>query len=370
MKTTVCFICLSVKPGGGNKVIFELCDIINRSQQIDYEIISIEGTPVNKEIYSFSKFNNLESRCLGFKSNHPILLLCNLIFTFIYLVLFSHRYKAVIVNSSLLAPIFGFVPSQNIYSYIQGDDYSLFDNRFSAAYQYIVNTYKWLTKNIAYRFYRDRYIFNSHFTYEKFRSIRSKDLQQVNFMLPGVDLEIFKPSATLSKPKKITVSAILRKQPLKGSIDFIGAIANMPKEILDTVDFIGIANEDISNLNIPDSIPVARPSSDRELAEILQKTDVFVVTSYWEGFGLPGLEAMASGCALISSDNGGCNEYTVDGINCALYQPKNVNDLAGKIMSLLEQEELRKELSIAGSITATEHSWQTTFENLQQILGV
>ena len=160
MKTTVCFVCLSVKPGGGNKVVFELCDIINQSQQMEYEIISIEGAPVNKEIYSFSKFNNLQSRCLGFKSNHPVLLFCNLIFTFIYLVLFSHRYKAVIINSSLLAPIFGFVPSQNIYSYIQGDDYSLFDNRFSATYQYIVNIYKWMTKNIAYRFYRDRYIFN------------------------------------------------------------------------------------------------------------------------------------------------------------------------------------------------------------------
>jgi glycosyltransferase involved in cell wall biosynthesis len=370
MKTTVCFVCLSVKPGGGNKVIFELCDIIDRSKQIEYEIISIEGAPVNKEIYSFSKFNNLQSRCLGFKSNHPVFLFCNLIFTFIYLVLSSHRYKAVIVNSSLLAPIFGFVPSQNIYSYIQGDDYSLFDNRFSGIYKHITNIYKWATKNIAYKLYADRYIFNSQFTYERFRSVSSRDLQKVNFILPGVDLEIFKPSATLCKEKKIVVSAILRKQPLKGSVDFIDAIANMPKEILDRVDFIGIANEDISNLNVPNLIPVSRPSSDRELAMLLQKTDVFVVTSHWEGFGLPGLEAIASGCALISSDNGGCNEYAVDGVNCLLYEPKNVNALVEKIIYLLERQDLRKEISIAGSIAAQTHSWQATFENLQELLGV
>jgi glycosyltransferase involved in cell wall biosynthesis len=370
MKTTVCFVCLSIKPGGGNKVIFELCDIISQSKQMEYEIISIEGAPVNKAIYSFSKFNSLQFRCLGFKSNHPVLLFCNLIFTFIYLVLFRHRYKAVIINSSLLALIFGFVPSQNIYNYIQSDDYILFDNRFSGIYQYIVNIYKWGTKNIAYQFYKDRYIFNSQFAYEKFRFVSSRDLTKVNFILPGVDLEIFKPSATLSKQKKITVSSILRKQPLKGSIDFIDAIVNMPKEILDRVDFIGIANEDISNLKVPDLISVARPSSDCELAMLFQQTDVFVVTSHWEGFGLPGLEAMASGCALISSDNGGCNEYAVDGVNCILYEPKNVNDLAKKIISLIEQQDLRKELSIAGLITAKEHSWQITFKNLQELLGV
>jgi glycosyltransferase involved in cell wall biosynthesis len=369
MKNTVCFVCLSVKPGGGNKVIFELCDLINKSKQMEYEIISIDGAPVNRASYSFSKFNNLQSRCLGFKSNHPVFLFCNLIFTFIYLVLFSHRYKAVIVNSSLLAPIFGFVPSQNIYSYIQGDDYSLFDNRFFGVYQYIVNIYKWATKNIAYQFYGNRYIFNSQFTYEKFRSISSRDIQRVNFILPGVDLEIFKLSTPLSKAKKIAVSAILRKQPLKGSIDFVDAIANMPKEILDRVDFIGIANEDISSLNVPDLIPVARPSSDSELAMLFQKTDVFVVTSHWEGFGLPGLEAMASGCALISSNNGGCSEYTVDGVNCILYEPKDLQDLTEKIIYLIEHQDLRKELSIAGSITAQKHSWQATFENLQELLG-
>jgi glycosyltransferase involved in cell wall biosynthesis len=366
-KDKVCFVCISVKPGGGNKVIFELCDIINRSSQLEYEIIAIDGTSSNNTSYSFSKFNNLQTRCLGFKSNHPILLFCNLILTFSYLVLFCHQYKAVIINSSLLAPIFGFIPSENIYSYIQADDYSLFDNRFSAS---IVNIYKWVTKNISYKFYQNRYIFNSQFTYEKFRAVGLRDLQTVNFMLPGVDLDIFKPSATLSTRTKLNISSILRKQPWKGSIDFVSAIANLPQEILDQVNFIGITNEDISNLNIPDLITITRPKSDGELAMLFQETDIFIVNSHWEGFGLPGLEAIASGCALISSDNGGCNEYTVDGVNCILYEPKNVSELTKKITFLLEQNHLQKQLSIEGLNAAKKHSWQTTFENLQEILGI
>jgi glycosyltransferase involved in cell wall biosynthesis len=371
VKNTVCFVCLGVKPGGGNKVIFELCDIINKSAQMEYEIITIEGAPTSNTNYSFSKFNNLHSRCLGFNSSHPILLFCNLIFTFIYLGLFSHRYKAIMINSSLLAPIFGFVPSQNIYSYIQGDDYSIFDNRFSARSQFILDIYKWATKNIAYQMYGSRYLFNSKFTYEKFRATAARDLPVVNFILPGVDLELFNSLATSpAVPAKITVSAILRKQPSKRSVDFFSAMATIPADVRDRINFVGITNEDISNLDIPDSIPIARPNSDRELATLFHQTDIFIVTSQWEGFGLPGLEAMAGGCALISSDNGGCNEYAVDGVNCLLYEPGNVSDLADKIVFLLEDPDRRKSLSIEGLITAKKYSWQATFENLQKFLDL
>ncbi len=50
---------------------------------------------------------------------------------------------------------------------------------------------------------------------------------------------------------------------------------------------------------------------------------IFISTSWWEGFGLPSLEAMACGCALILTDAGGVNEYAIANENCLMYEPKN-----------------------------------------------
>lgn len=43
---------------------------------------------------------------------------------------------------------------------------------------------------------------------------------------------------------------------------------------------------------------------------VYTQVGIFFVTSDWEGWGLTGMEAMASGAVLVSTDNGGINEYT------------------------------------------------------------
>ena len=39
-----------------------------------------------------------------------------------------------------------------------------------------------------------------------------------------------------------------------------------------------------------------------------------MLTSYYEGWGLPGTEAMACGCALVSTRNGGVDSYAIEGV--------------------------------------------------------
>ena len=368
MNNKVCFLCLNVNPGGGNKVIFELSNQIKISKEYDYEIITIQSQKLEDLSYSFSKINDLKTICLGLKGVSTLKLIYNLIITFLHITIYAKRYNTIIINSPLLAPIFGFIPRKNIYNYIQADDYKIFDTKFSNPKSLLLNIYKWATKRISYQIYEDRYIFNSQYIYEQFKLISKRDISKVNLIIPGIDVDIFKTSSINRKSDKIVVSSILRKQPWKGSADFFKAVNELPLELSSRCVFVGITNEDISSLGESNNISIERPNSDQELATLLQKTDIFIVTSHWEGFGLPGLESMACGCTLISTQNGGCNEYAIDEVNCILYQSRNYGQLSAILTKLIPNNTLRKEICMESTKVAKEFSWEVTFLQLKSLL--
>ena len=213
MNNKVCFLCLNVNPGGGNKVIFELSNQIKISKEYDYEIITIQSQKLEKASYSFSKINDLTVICLGLKGISTLKLIYNLIITFLYVAIYAKKYNTIIINSPLLAPIFGFIPRKNIYNYIQADDYKIFDTKFLNPQSFLLNTYKWVTKNISYQIYAERYIFNSRYIYDQFKLISKRDIFKVNLIVPGIDINIFKTASVKRISEKIVVSSILRKQP-------------------------------------------------------------------------------------------------------------------------------------------------------------
>ncbi|WP_246942728.1 glycosyltransferase family 4 protein [Bacillus pinisoli] len=102
---------------------------------------------------------------------------------------------------------------------------------------------------------------------------------------------------------------------------------------------------------------VVNPSQ-RELGNVYRNCDIFVSGSFYESFPLPPLEAMTCGCAVISTDNLGIKEYGVDGYNCLLGSIGDPQSIATKIIKLLDNQELRKELVLNGYKTAEKYSWE------------
>lgn len=375
MKIDFCFLCVSSKPGGGNRVIYEICQQIQDSNTYTYELLFVNTKESDEK---FSKSSNLNSRQIGIKGKSSLIYIVNLLFYPIYVFIFSWKYKFIIVNSSLLSPLFGFVPISNKYSYIQADDYVIFDGRMN---KFAINIYKFITRYVSYTLYGNNYLFNSHFTYEKFKAIsplKNNNLT-LKLILPGVDLSVFNAKKEIiseqkrdlyPKSNKIVIATVLRKQALKGCAEFIEVAENIFQEGNRNVEFIGITNEDVSILAVPSFLKVYRPASDIELADLMRRSNVFVSTSRWEGFGLPALEAMACGSAVISSSNGGCNEYAVDGYNCLMYESGDINHLKSLILKLSEDEILRNYL-INNGIDKTRHfTWQMTFESLLKSLKI
>lgn len=91
----------------------------------------------------------------------------------------------------------------------------------------------------------------------------------------------------------------------------------------------------------------------QEIVKILDDTDIFVMISRGEIFGLVYLEAMARGCITIASRNEGMEGIIIDGVNGFLCEAGNENELAAiitKIRNLTPAERLR--ISLKGRETA------------------
>jgi glycosyltransferase involved in cell wall biosynthesis len=105
--------------------------------------------------------------------------------------------------------------------------------------------------------------------------------------------------------------------------------------------------------------------SDAELAELYRRCAVFCFPSLYEGFGLPVLEAMAAGAAVLTSRVSALPE--VGGEAVAYADPADASSIARELESLLGSEQRRAELGAAARERSLEFDWDRTAAD---VLGV
>lgn len=114
----------------------------------------------------------------------------------------------------------------------------------------------------------------------------------------------------------------------------------------------------IGRANFGDRIRFTGYVDDNDLRALYSSCKVFVYPSLYEGFGLPPLEAMACGAAVIAANIPTLKETL--GENAALVDPLNLDALAGTIAGLLDDENERQRLSALGTRHAAEFTWERT----------
>ena len=87
----------------------------------------------------------------------------------------------------------------------------------------------------------------------------------------------------------------------------------------------------------------------------MRTASIVVEPSDFQGFGLPGLEGMASGCALVSTDNLGIHEYGRHSENCFI--ANRDADLLGHLYELVENPSLCERIGREGRETALTFDW-------------
>lgn len=108
------------------------------------------------------------------------------------------------------------------------------------------------------------------------------------------------------------------------------------------------------------------------IAELMQQSSIFVLSSRNEGFGMVLLEAMSQGCACISFDCvAGPNEIITQNVSGVLVENQNLEKLEYSLSKVIKDEELRKFLSYNAIKEAESflpekivHKWENMFLEL------
>lgn len=124
------------------------------------------------------------------------------------------------------------------------------------------------------------------------------------------------------------------------------------RELDDVVDELGVGNK-IRRLGYV---------SDPVKADLLAGSELLAYPSIYEGFGLPILEAMHAGVPVVSTSAGAIPE--VAGRAAVLVEPRDPSALAGALLSVLEDDGLRRELAAAGRSRVVGYSWDRAAEEM------
>ena len=168
----------------------------------------------------------------------------------------------------------------------------------------------------------------------------------------------------LAKPNERIFTHVSNFRPVKRVEDVVKIFSAVRKEIPAKLLMIGEGPERakaenlVKELNLVDDVFFLGNST--EVAKILCYTDVFLLPSQTESFGLAALEAMAAGSAVISTNTGGLPEVNIHGKTGFLSNLGDVADMAKNAISIAKEAatlEVFKQ-------NAKKHTTQFTLESI------
>jgi glycosyltransferase involved in cell wall biosynthesis len=180
---------------------------------------------------------------------------------------------------------------------------------------------------------------------------------------PGIEHGVFHPRKDAEKSGKLRVLAFGKDLPLKGFADILKAMAVVKKEIRE-VELVVFGAKPVGIKGDVDYDFRLSPS-DEDLARLYSSADAFISASWFESFPGPPLEAMACGCPVVTTRYG-TEDYAVDGINSLVVMPKDASALAHAVLTLLNDDAMRRRFREAGIETAKRFTWDATTDRFEE----
>lgn len=165
-----------------------------------------------------------------------------------------------------------------------------------------------------------------------------------------------------------TLTFHYRSASYKGCDDAIEVIKKL-KKIYNDLKVYVVSRED-APINMPSFVEFIQNATPEQVANIDNISTVFLCTSVVEGFGLPGLEAMACGSILVSTKYDGVFEYAIENKNCLLSDVHDVDGLVEKICSVFENSDLRESIQAESLITAKKRSLDISCKKFEEVINM
>lgn len=167
----------------------------------------------------------------------------------------------------------------------------------------------------------------------------------------------------LRPPVKRRVAAVARPQAIKGFSYLLELSSRLQAEL--SMPLVTFGQSEIHLLGMHEHF--VQPS-DRKVQGIYTGSRYFVTTSQHEGFGLPNLEAMASGSVVITTDCQGPREYMQDWKNGIVVSTEDPREVISAIRRCESDESLRKRMIMGGANTVELYKWPAVIERLDALL--
>jgi glycosyltransferase involved in cell wall biosynthesis len=197
------------------------------------------------------------------------------------------------------------------------------------------------------------------------------DLMRERFATPAevivtpVDRRLFRrvqASVTGSRPR---VLMLHHEYAWKGVSDGLAAVARV-KPAIPGLCLVGFGLKRPQGQLPYDEFHLDPPQE--ELAALYSGVDIYLCPSWDEGLGMPAMEAMACGAALVTYDNGGCRDYARDGETALVARRRDVVDLSARLQRLAGDAPLRAKIASAGeALVTTAFDWDRAVRRLEAL---
>lgn len=179
--------------------------------------------------------------------------------------------------------------------------------------------------------------------------------------------------SAIAKPQERIITHISNFRAVKRIPDIIKIFNIIQKEIPAKLMMVGDGPEKEKAERICDELGISDKviffGNSNEIDKILSYSDLFLLPSETESFGLAALEAMASGVPVISSNSGGLPEVNFEGISGYLSNVGNVEEMAANALRILKTDEILNKFKVNALETAKQFDIKNIlplYENLYQ----
>ena len=179
--------------------------------------------------------------------------------------------------------------------------------------------------------------------------------------------EIINKRFSFDSPYILYIGGFSARKNVKGIIDAFSSVYKSLNKKYKLLIGGSLKDEGLSlkeyakSLNLEDDIIFTGFLENSDLPILYNGADLFVYPSYYEGFGLPPLEAMSCKTAVITSNLTSIPEVTGD--SAILINPYHSTELNNSLFNVLNNDTLRNELSEKGYKRSLQFSWRQTAEN-------
>jgi glycosyltransferase involved in cell wall biosynthesis len=164
-------------------------------------------------------------------------------------------------------------------------------------------------------------------------------------LVTPVDPALFHRVAVASTAPRPRVLMLHHHYAWKGVADGLDAVARVRRRV-PALRLVGFGVKGPTETLPYDEFHTDLPQE--RLAELYSASDIYLCPSWDEGLGMPSMEAMACGAALVTYDNGGSRDYAHDGETALVARRRDVGDLTEKLERLAADGALRAKIAAAG----------------------